>query len=183
MGLNRHQSVTIQDKTFELYLPNKDVQDRIGEMAVELEDLIGKSDKEILLVGILNGAFAITAELVKCLNISFKVTFIKIKSYKGTEASDMKVILGMEEDLTNKVVVLIDDIVDTTRTLLKAKQILFEAGAENILCCSLFAKKDNWERPLKMDIVGFYIPNDFIVGFGLDYNGWGRNLQDVYVVK
>jgi len=171
--------ITVHDKTFETYLSEKELQLRIGELAADLnKDYQGKKP---LFIAILNGSFMFAGDLFKHLTIDAEISFIKLASYKGMKSSG-KVItaIGLEDDLFGRDVVIVEDIVDTGKTLHNFLPRLFHQQPASIRIVTLLQKPDALKYPLEVDYVGFPIPDKFVVGYGLDYDGLGRNLKEIY---
>ena len=160
-------------------LSDKTIQQRVNEMAAAInKDYAGKKP---LFIAILNGSFMFAADLFKQLSIEAELCFIKLASYKGMKSSG-KVItsIGLEEDLFGKDVIIVEDIVDTGKTLHKFLPKLLHQQPKSLKIATLLHKSEATEYPLVLDYVGFIIPNKFVVGYGLDYDGLGRNLREIY---
>lgn len=171
--------IKLHDKEFETYLAEEVIQQRIRELALKIsEDYAGRRP---LFVAILNGSFMFAADLFKYLQIEAEICFIKLSSYKGTQSSG-KVIttIGLDDDLFGRDVILVEDIVDTGRTLHNFLPRLIHQQPRSLKLATLLHKPDATEYPLSLDYVGFTIPNKFVVGYGLDYDGLGRNLKEIY---
>ena len=171
--------ITVHDKSFETYLSEEVIQERVKEIAAAISaDYAGKKP---LFIAILNGSFMFAADLFKHLSITAEICFIKLASYKGMKSSG-KVItsIGLEEDLFGKDVIIVEDIVDTGKTLHKFLPKLAHQQPNSMRIAALLHKSEATEYPLKLDYVGFDIPNKFVVGYGLDYDGLGRNLKEIY---
>ena len=174
--------IKVHDKEFETYLSSKSIQLRVKEMA----DAINKdySGKKPLFIAILNGSFMFAADLFRHLTINAELCFIKLASYKGMKSSGKVVTsIGLEEDIFGKDVVIVEDIVDTGKTLQRFLPKLIHQQPKSLKIAALLHKPDATEFPLKLDYVGFTIPNKFVVGYGLDYDGLGRNLKEIYQLK
>lgn len=171
--------IKIHDKEFEPYLSEETLQQRIQELAQKIStDYAGKRP---LFVAILNGSFMFAADLFKYLTIEAEICFIKLSSYKGTQSTG-KVItaIGLDDDLFGREVILVEDIVDTGKTLHNFLPRLVHQQPKSLKLATLLHKPEATEFPLKLDYVGFEIPNKFVVGYGLDYDGLGRNLKEIY---
>jgi hypoxanthine phosphoribosyltransferase len=171
--------IKVHNKTFETYLSGETIQQRVNEMAAAInKDYTGKKP---LFIAILNGSFMFAADLFKQLTIEAELCFIKLASYKGMKSSG-KVItsIGLEEDLFGKDVIIVEDIVDTGKTLHRFLPKLVHQQPKSLKIATLLHKSDATEYPLVLDYVGFTIPNKFVVGYGLDYDGLGRNLREIY---
>jgi hypoxanthine phosphoribosyltransferase len=175
-------SVTVHDKTFCTYLSEKDIQERIAQMA----EAINKEyeGKKPLFIGILNGAFMFASDLFRNLTIDAEITFIKLASYKGMKSTGNVVTsIGLDHDLYGRDVVIVEDIIDTGKTLHKFLPQLQHQQPASLKIAALLHKPEALQFPLSIDFVGFSIPNKFVVGYGLDYNGKGRNLKEIYQLE
>jgi hypoxanthine phosphoribosyltransferase len=175
------KETVILDKKFREMIPADAISKRIDEMA----DLISRdyADKDVVFLGILNGAFLFAAELFKRINIKARISFVKLASYEGTKSSgSIKELIGWNEDIKGMHVVVIEDIVDTGHTLELIVGELKVRKVADIRIATLLLKPKAYTRKIPLDYVGFEIPNDFVVGFGLDYDGYGRNLSSVYTL-
>lgn len=172
-------TIKVHDKSFETYLPEEVIQKRIKELA----DKISKDYKgrKPLFIAILNGSFMFAADLFKHLTIEAEICFIKLASYKGMKSSGNVVTsIGLEDDLFGKEVIIVEDIVDTGKTLHNFLPKLEHQQPKSMKIATLLHKSEAIEYPLNLDYVGFDIPNKFVVGYGLDYDGLGRNLKEIY---
>jgi hypoxanthine phosphoribosyltransferase len=171
--------IKVHEKSFETYLSDATIQQRVSEIAAAINtDYAGKKP---LFICILNGSFMFAADLFKQLTIESELCFIKLASYKGMKSSG-KVItsIGLEEDLFGKDVIIVEDIVDTGKTLHRFLPKLVHQQPKSLKIATLLHKSEATEYPLVLDYVGFVIPNKFVVGYGLDYDGLGRNLREIY---
>ena len=173
------ESVIIKDKRFEVNIPAAKIDQRIKELGAKLnEDL--KNTRPIF-VSVLNGSFIFAADLFREIKMEAEITFIRVSSYSGTESTGtVKSVVGIKENLEGRTVVIIEDIVDTGDTAIYLIDELKKQNPEKVLFASLLLKPDALRHPIKIDYVGFEVPNDFLVGYGLDYDGLGRNLKDIY---
>jgi hypoxanthine phosphoribosyltransferase len=171
--------VSVHDKSFETYLSEEMIQKRVKEMAETINrDYAGKRP---LFIAILNGSFMFAADLFKHLSIEAELCFIKLASYKGMKSSGKVVTsIGLEEDLFGKEVIIVEDIVDTGKTLYDFLPKLTHQQPQTLRIATLLHKSAATAFPLKLDYIGFDIPDKFVVGYGLDYNGLGRNLKEIY---
>ncbi len=145
-------------------------------------DFEGCTDVPVLLC-ILNGSILFTAELMKRLDFNVELVSMKLSSYVGTSSTGkIRQVMGMTGDIKGKRVIIVEDIVDTGNTIVDLDRIVREKGATQVKICTMLLKPAVYNKPLKLDYVGMEIPNDFIVGFGLDYDEVGRNLKDIYVL-
>jgi hypoxanthine phosphoribosyltransferase len=175
-------SVTVLDKTFCTYLSEKEIQGSIAQMAEAInKDYAGRRP---LFIGILNGAFMFASDLFKHLTIDAEITFIKLASYKGMKSTGNVVTsIGLDHDLYGRDVVIVEDIIDTGKTLHKFLPQLHHQQPASLKIAALLHKPEALLFPLQIDYVGFSIPNKFVVGYGLDYNGMGRNLKEIYQLE
>jgi hypoxanthine phosphoribosyltransferase len=175
------KEIRILDKKFKELIPEKKLQERIGELAAQLNtDLAGK---DVVFLGILNGAFLFAADIFRRIDLQVRISFVKLASYEGTSSSgSIKELIGWNEDIKNKTIVVIEDIVDTGNTLERIVDELVIRKASEIKIAALLYKPSAYTKKIPIDYVGFEIPNDFVVGYGLDYDGYGRNLPSVYTL-
>lgn len=171
--------IQVHDKHFAPYMSSDVIQKRITEMAAEINtDLKGKNP---LFIGILNGAFIFAADLFRQLTIDAEISFIKLVSYKGTRSTGHVVTsIGLDTELFDRTVVILEDIVDTGRTMHEFIPQILHQQPRQLLIASLLSKPDVLEYPIEINYLGFAVPNKFILGYGLDYDGLGRNLPDIY---
>jgi hypoxanthine phosphoribosyltransferase len=173
--------VKIKDKTFETSISEADIKTRIKEVAARINK--DMADKNPLFLGVLNGAFIFAADLMREVTIPCEISFVKLASYQGiTSTGKVHEVLGINEDLTGRHIIVVEDIVDTGRTM---KQMIESLGTRNpasVSICSLFVKPDKLEEDIDIKYPCFSIPNDFIVGYGLDYDQQGRNLKEIYTL-
>ena len=176
------KQVNIHDKTFELYIPYEKIRSVIEVMAEKMNTDF--AEKDPLFVCILNGSFMFAAELFKRIDLmKAQITFVKLASYHGDKTSgEVKQLIGFNENLTGRTVVILEDIVDTGITLDNILEQLKLLKPAEIKVATLLLKPDALKKEVQLDYIGLKIPNDFIVGYGLDYNGLGRNLIDIYSV-
>lgn len=176
------ESVSVHDKKFNLYLKNEQIINAIEKIAKQLnEDL---KDKNPLFIVVLNGAFVFASELITRFNGPCEVSFVRLSSYEGTESSNkVREIIGLQENVNDRIVVFIEDIIDTGLTMHMAKERLKSEGAKEVLLATLLFKPKAFKHNYNIKYIGIEIPNDFIIGFGLDYNEQGRNLQDIYKIQ
>ena len=171
--------IKVHDKTFEIYLSEEIILKRVKEIAAVInKDYAGKRP---LFIAILNGSFMFASDLFKQLNIEAELCFIKLASYKGMKSTGNVITsIGLEVDLFNKEVIIVEDIVDTGKTLHNFLPKLLHQQPASLKIATLLHKPEATEYPLQLDYVGFEIPNKFVVGYGLDYDGLGRNLKEIY---
>ncbi|MCL6524215.1 MAG: hypoxanthine phosphoribosyltransferase [Thermoflavifilum sp.] len=175
-------SIQIHDKIFVPYLSQQLIQQRITQLAQQLnQDLQGERP---LFLAILNGAFMFAADLFRHLTIEAEISFIKLVSYKGTRSTGHVITsIGLDEDLYNRTVVILEDIVDTGKTLHEFLPQIRHQHPKRLLITALLSKPDARQYPIHVDYLGFSVPNRFLLGYGLDYDGLGRNLPEIYQLK
>lgn len=176
------KNVTIIDKEFELFIPYEKIRSIVEEMAEKMNNDL--KDKNPLFICILNGSFMFAAEIFKRISLlDAEISFIKLASYSGTTTTgSVKELIGLNEDLTGRTVVVLEDIVDSGITIAKTIEQIQSKNPLEIKIATLLLKPDALRVKVPLDYIGIEIPNDFIVGYGLDYNGRGRNLIDIYKV-
>lgn len=177
------EKVTLKDKTFRIFIPYEKISAAIDDVAADInKDFAGCEDFPVLLC-VLNGSIMFMGELMKRLEFNCQTISIKLTSYEGTETTGkVKQAIGLTSDIRGRRVIVVEDIVDSGNTIVELQRILLEKGASEIKMCTMLLKPDAYKKDIKIDYVGLSIPNDFIVGFGLDYNEYGRNLKDIYVL-
>ena len=173
--------VTIKDKTFETSMPGAQIQARVRELARQIShDMEGRNP---LFLAVLNGSFIFAADLMREMTIPCEISFVKLASYQGvTSTGKIKEVLGINEDLHGRTVIILEDIIETGLTIKRMIESLGTRNPASIHVCSLFFKPDRLQEDLKPDYVAFSIPNDFILGYGLDYDQQGRGLKDLYTL-
>jgi len=175
------KEVRILDKSFKEMISEEQIETRIVELAEQINTEF--AGREVLFMGILNGAFLFAASLFRKINLQARISFVKLASYEGTSSSGtIKELIGWNDDLNGKTVIVIEDIVDTGNTVERIVGELEIRKAGEIKIASLLYKPDAYKKNYPLDYVGFEIPNDFVVGYGLDYNGYGRNLPAIYTL-
>ena len=173
--------IRVHDKTFEVYLSEEKIQQRVKSIAAQINKEFAGTRP--LFIAILNGSFMFAADLFKHLEIEAELCFIKLASYKGMKSSGNVVTsIGLEDDLFGRDVIIVEDIVDTGKTLHQFLPKLLHQQPRTLKIASLLHKSEATTYPLQLDYVGFDIPNKFVVGYGLDYDGLGRNLKEIYQV-
>lgn len=174
--------IALHDKVFEVYLEESQIEKRIADMADQIsKDYEGKRP---LFLSILNGSFMFAASLLKKLQIDSEISFVKVASYQGTETTgDHTELIGLNEDISNRHILILEDIVDTGLTIQSLKRMLTDQNPASLEVTTLFSKPEALQVDLMLKYVGFEIPKYFVVGFGMDYNGLGRNLSSVYKIS
>ena len=177
------EKVTLYDKTFRPFIKYEKIIEAIDGVAEKINrDFEGCQDVPVLLC-VLNGSIMFMGELMKRLNFNCQTISIKLTSYEGTNSTGrVKQALGLTSDITGRRVIVVEDIVDTGNTIVELKNILAEKGAAESRVCTLLLKPEAYRQDVPIDYVAMEIPNDFIVGFGLDYDEIGRNLKDIYIL-
>lgn len=173
--------VKVKDKTFRTFIPEAEIQQRVKAVADKLnEDL---KDKNPLFLAVLNGSFVFAADLMRMITIPCEISFVKLASYQSTVSSGkIKEVIGINEDLKGRTVVIVEDIVDTGFTMKRMLEQLGTRDPESLHICTLLVKPGKLQVPLNIEYAAMEIPNDFIVGYGLDYDQQGRNLRDIYTI-
>ena len=171
--------IHLHDKSFEPFISSEEIDFAIANMAKQMDDDF--FDEIPVFVGILNGSFMVLSDLMKHYRGMCEVSFMKLASYEGTESTNtVKQLIGINENLEGRTVVIVEDIVDTGNTIEELKAIFKEKKVKHLKIATLFFKPEAYKKDIKIDYIGIRIPNKFIVGYGLDYDGLGRNLADVY---
>ena len=175
--------ITLKDKTFKKHISYEKISAAIDEVANKINaDFEGCTDVPVLLC-VLNGSIMFMGELMKRINFNVNVISIKLTSYEGTSSTGrVKQAMGLTSSIEGKRVIVVEDIVDSGNTIVELKEILKEKGAAESKICTLLLKPDAYKKDVKLDYVAMEIPNDFIVGFGLDYDELGRNYKDIYTL-
>lgn len=175
------EKIKILDKQFRLSIPSSQIQAAIGQIAEKMNcDLAGQ---DVIFMGILNGSFMFASDLFKRIGVESQITFLKLASYQGTSSSGkVKRLIGINEDIQGKTVVILEDIVDTGITLKNIMKQLQGYEPAEIKIATLLLKPEVYDKTIPIDYVGIEIPNEFIVGYGLDYDGYGRNYENIYTV-
>ena len=177
------KQIKLKDKTFRVSIPYEDISKAIDKVADKINsDFNGCEDIPVLLC-VLNGSIMFMGELMKRLDFNCQIVSTKLTSYDGTSSTGkVKQALGLTADITERRVIIVEDIVDTGNTIVELKKILADAGASESRICTLLYKPEACRKDLTLDYVAMEIPNDFIVGFGLDYDELGRNFKDIYTL-
>jgi len=175
--------IQAHDLFFELYLSESKIHSRIKEIGKQLQVTYGTRNP--LFLGVLNGAFIFTSDLVRAFDAPCEIAFIKVASYSGTTSTgDLKTLIGLTTPLTNRHVVIVEDIVDTGNTMARLIPDLIEQQPASLALCTLLLKREALlHQYLPLDYIGFEIPNKFVIGYGLDYNEAGRHLPAIYQLK
>lgn len=176
------KTVKLWDKEFGISYPAEEIKKDIGNLAKRINaDLAGEDYP--LFISVLNGSFIFTADFIRLITIPCEVSFVKLASYQGTSTTgSVNQLIGLTENIEGRTVVILEDIVDTGITLGKLVDSLISHNPKKVVIATLLFKPEAYKGSIKIDYVGKTIPNDFIVGYGLDYNGLGRNLADIYTL-
>lgn len=172
--------IKIDDKTFEPYLLQPKIEARIAAIAQQIE--IDYKDKQPVFLGVLSGSFFFMADLLKQTALDVEISFVKLASYEGERSSGkLEVQLGIHTGLKNRDVIIVEDIVDTGHTLKCLLDLIYQEKPASVRVCSLLYKPAACQVQFdELQYIGFEIPNEFVLGYGLDYNAKGRNLHDIY---
>ncbi len=173
--------VKIKDKTFRTFIPEQEILTRVKAVADKINtDMAGKKP---LLLAVLNGSFMFAADLMRYITIPCEISFVKLASYEGTTSTGkVKEVIGLNEDICGREVIIVEDIVDTGKTMERMMDTLGTRNPASLHICTLLLKPDKLKIPLNIEYAAMEIPNDFIVGYGLDYDQEGRNLRDIYTL-
>lgn len=167
---------------FETSIPEAEIKSRVKALAEQISrDMEGRNP---LLLAVLNGSFIFAADLMREITIPCEISFVKLASYEGTTSTGkIKEVIGINEDLTNRTVIIVEDIVESGLTMKRMIESLGTRNPESVHICTLLLKPERLKTQLDIEYVAFKIPNDFILGYGLDYDQQGRNLKDIYTIK
>ena len=174
-------TIQIKDKRFRISIPEAEIKSRVKAVAQQISK--DMESKNPLFLGVLNGSFIFAADLMREMTIPCEISFVKLASYQGTTSTGkVQEVIGINENLTGRTIVLVEDIVESGPTMKRMIEQLGTRNPASVHICSLFFKPDKLKEELDIDYVAFRIPDDFIVGYGLDYDQAGRELKDVYTI-
>ncbi len=174
--------IHLNDKTFEPFISSDEIDFAIKNLAKQMDDDF--FDETPVFIGVLNGAFMVLSDLMKHYRGMCEISFVKMASYQGTQSTNnVQELIGINQNLEGRTVVIVEDIIDTGNTIETLKTIFKDKKIKHLKIATLFFKPEAYKKNIKIDYIGIRIPNKFIVGYGLDYDGLGRNLQDVYQLK
>jgi hypoxanthine phosphoribosyltransferase len=173
------KTITVNGRNFVISISSAEIENAVVRIAEELNrDMAGKNP---LFLVLLNGAFVFASDLLRRFDHECNISFIKLASYRGTQTTAcVKELIGLVENVNNRTVVIVEDIIDTGITVDKTIDILKKCGAADVKIAALLFKPKAFKKNFIIDYLGISIPNDFIVGYGLDYDGCGRNYPDIY---
>jgi hypoxanthine phosphoribosyltransferase len=173
------KKIKLEDKEFKLFIPAVSIKRAVEQVAIQINNQY--IDEEILFVSVLNGAFIFSADLVRKVNVKSQITFVKLASYEGHESSgSVKEIIGLNENISGKHVIIIEDIIDSGLTMSSIIKQIKSRKPASVRIATLLFKPQSYQHNFKIDFVGIEIPNEFVVGCGMDYKGYGRDLEDIY---
>lgn len=173
--------ISVHDKQFSLSIKYEEIEAAIKNIATRINHDL--EDTNPIFLVILNGAFMFAADLFKMINVDCEISFVKLASYSGTQTTaKVKKLIGLGENIKGRTVVIVEDIIDTGITMESLLGQLYEMEVKEVRIATLLFKPDAFVKDFKIDYLGMDIPNDFIVGYGLDYNGHGRNYKDIYKI-
>ncbi len=175
------EKVKVRDKEFSLFLTSENIDKAVEQVAEMIN--IDMEGKDPLFLCVLNGAFIFASDLLKKVEVDCEISFVKLSSYVGTQTTNtVRELIGLDQVLVNRTVVVIEDIIDTGITMDYTLEKLRKLGASDVRIATLLFKPEAFRKNYPIDYVGIVIPNEFIVGYGLDYDGHGRNLPDIYKI-
>lgn len=176
------KSIVIKDKEFELFIDSEIIEANIRRIAAKMNSDL--KDLNPMFIVVLNGSFMFAGELMKYVTIPSEITFVRLSSYHGTSSTEkIHEVLGLNDNIEGRTVVIVEDIVDTGNTMKSLLSQLNKRRTKEIMISTLLFKPDSLIHDIKLDYIALEIPDDFIVGYGLDYEGYGRNLRDIYKLK
>lgn len=175
-------TITLHDKQFRKYITSAKIQKAISVLAKKIN--ADYKNECPVFVSVLNGSFMFTADLLKKVKINCEVSFVKVASYSGAQSTgNVNTLIGLTNNLKGRSVIVLEDIVDSGNTIVKLMRELKKQKPKNIHVATLFFKPEAYQGTIPPDYIGIKVPNDFIVGYGLDYDQLGRNLSDIYILK
>lgn len=176
------KEIKLKDKTFGLSMTEADILVRVKVVADRInKDYVGRQP---LFLAVLNGSFMFTSDLLKMIELDCQISFVKLASYQGTESTGVvRNLIGIDEDLTGRDIIITEDIIESGRTMKKMLEIIKAQNPASVKLCSMFFKPTKLVEDITVDYPAMIIPDDFIVGYGLDYDGLGRNYKDLYTLK
>ncbi len=173
--------IQLHDKKFKPYITEERIQESVTAIAAQLNDRF--KNVQPVFLSILNGSFMFASDLIKQIKGNCEISFVKLASYQGTQSTgNVKALIGLDINIKDRTVVIIEDIVDTGKTLSEFLPVLQGYQPKEIIITTLLFKPDALKHDIKVSYAGFEVPNDFLVGYGLDYDGLGRNLKEIYKI-
>jgi hypoxanthine phosphoribosyltransferase len=174
--------IQLHDKQFIPFISVQEIDFAIAKMAALVA--ADFADETPIFVGVLNGSFMVVSDFMKQYEKPCEVSFIKMTSYDGISSTNsVRQLIGIDQDLSGRTIIVLEDIVDTGNTLVALKELFKQQNVKHFRIATLFFKPEAYKQDIKIDYVGIRITNKFIVGYGLDYNGLGRNLPEIYQLK
>ena len=181
--MDNEKVIQILDLKFKPYIDSNQIEHVILKMSEDIERDYRNKNRPPIFIVILNGAFIFASDLLRKINLNSQVEFVRLKSYSGLHSSEqLKEIIGLQIDIKDRDVIIVEDIVDTGYTIDKFIETLKSLDPSTIKIASLIFKKEAFKKEFKIDYSGFEIENKFIVGYGMDYNEYGRNLKEIYQI-
>ena len=175
------ETIRIKDKQFKTFITEEQILKEVARVGEEINSDL--ADANPLFVSVLNGSFMFTADLMKHVSVPCEISFVKLASYAGTSSTGkVKELVGLNDDITGRTIVIVEDIIDTGLTMERLIETLKARNPKEIRIATLLVKPDKLKVDLDINYIAMNIPNDFIVGYGLDYDGLGRNYRDIYTV-
>ena len=176
------KTVTLHNKTFEVFIPETEIAAIVHSMANQINN---SGVKDPLFIAVMNGAFLFAADVMRKITISnAEISFIKLSSYEGTETTGkVDELIGISDDISGRNIIVLEDIIDTGITLEKIITLVEKENVSDVKIATLLFKPDAYTKDIHIDFIGKSIPNDFVVGYGLDYDEIGRNLPHIYKLK
>ena len=175
------ETIRIKDKQFKTFITEEQILKEVARVGEEINR--DSADANPLFVSVLNGSFMFTADLMKHVSVPCEISFVKLASYAGTSSTGkVKELVGLNDDITGRTIVIVEDIIDTGLTMERLIETLKARNPKEIRIATLLVKPDKLKVDLDINYIAMSIPNDFIVGYGLDYDGLGRNYRDIYTV-
>ena len=174
-------NVVLHGHSFKVKITSAEIEEAVADIARQMNSDL--KDKKPLFFAVLNGAFIFAADLMKKVTVQSEISFVKLASYHGTTSiGKIKPLIGINEDVKGRTVVILEDVIDSGETIANVRNQLSSLGAAEIKIATLLFKPDAYTKDVHIDYVAIVIPNDFVVGYGMDYKGLGRNLEDIYVL-
>lgn len=178
------ERIVLHDKKFRLFIPNEKIEEAIGSVARKINGDYKDRGTTPVFLSVLNGSFMFTSSLLQKIEFGCEVSFVKLASYSGTSSTgQVKELIGAGRELEGRDVIIVEDIVDSGRTIVELYDILTRLKVSSVRICTLFYKPEAYKKSLKIDYPAMEIGNEFIVGFGLDYDQLGRQYKDIYIIE